>query len=171
MRREYARSYRASVDAAYRDAGGTATVTGRRTGPDDIHALPDMALRYPTDYTPWAGPRETVAEPRDLAGWRPDINPEKAGPGRWNNCGECPRAIAATWHGRTVTAAGLADDNAPGEPAARMAEWAGQRPVPASMTQVKARLDELGPGSAAVVGFDRPSGGGHWSTPSTTTAA
>ena len=165
MRREHALSYRAAVDSAYRDAGADSDggVVGQPDSlPDDIHGLPDMARRYPADYTPWPGPRESVTEPRELAAWLPDTNPDKAGPGRWNNCGECARAVAATWHGRTVTAAALADDSAGGEPVARMAEWAGQRPVAVSMTQVKDRLDELGPGSVAVVGFDRPSGGGHW---------
>ena len=43
-----------------------------------------------------------------------------------------------------------------------MAEWAGTKPVPASMADIKKRLDKLGPGSSAIVGCDWKSGGGHW---------
>jgi papain fold toxin 1 (glutamine deamidase) of polymorphic toxin system len=43
-----------------------------------------------------------------------------------------------------------------------MNEWAGQSPDPASMTAIGQRLRELGPGSSAVVGFDRQDAPGHW---------
>jgi hypothetical protein len=43
-----------------------------------------------------------------------------------------------------------------------MAEWAGTKPVQASMADIKERLDKLGPGGSAIVGCDWKSGGGHW---------
>jgi len=44
-----------------------------------------------------------------------------------------------------------------------MAEWAGQRPVPASMAEIGRRLTELGPGSSAIVGRDwKGLDAGHW---------
>jgi hypothetical protein len=43
-----------------------------------------------------------------------------------------------------------------------MKEWAGQSPEKASMGDVERQLKELGPGSSAVVGFDRKDGPGHW---------
>jgi len=46
LRREYAPSYRAAVDAAYRDARSGSDGDGQPDGlPDDIHGLPDMARR------------------------------------------------------------------------------------------------------------------------------
>jgi len=67
-----------------------------------------------------------------------------------------------TWFGDVVTAAALADDEAAGEATSRMSEWAGEKPRPASMTEVGRRLRDLGDGSTAVVGFDLHGGGGHW---------
>lgn len=43
-----------------------------------------------------------------------------------------------------------------------MNEWAGESPEPASMAAIGQRLRELGPGSSAVVGFDRQDAPGHW---------
>jgi Papain fold toxin 1, glutamine deamidase len=43
-----------------------------------------------------------------------------------------------------------------------MKEWSGQAPEPASLTAIDRRLRELGPGSSAIVGFDREDGPGHW---------
>ena len=43
-----------------------------------------------------------------------------------------------------------------------MTEFAGVAPEPATMDQVADKLTELGPGSSAIVGFDRADGSGHW---------
>jgi hypothetical protein len=43
-----------------------------------------------------------------------------------------------------------------------MAEWGGRSPEPASMADIGRRLRELGPGSLAVVGFDRADAPGYW---------
>jgi hypothetical protein len=69
--------------------------------------------------------------------------------------------VARTWFGDAATSAALADDESSGEPTGRMSEWAGRKSVPASMTEIGHRLEELGAGSLAIVGFDSP-GYGHW---------
>jgi hypothetical protein len=43
-----------------------------------------------------------------------------------------------------------------------MSDWAGRSPEPASMADIGRRLRDLGPGSSAVVGFDRADTPGHW---------
>lgn len=92
-----------------------------------------------------------------------DINFDVGLPGRRNNCGECSRAVISAWYGAPKAAAAMADARSGGEPAERMAEWAGQRPAPASLAEIGQRLTELGPGSSAIVGCDwKETWGGHW---------
>jgi hypothetical protein len=43
-----------------------------------------------------------------------------------------------------------------------MEEWAGQRFLPATMAEIGRRLEELGPGSSAIVGCKWIGRGGHW---------
>jgi hypothetical protein len=45
-----------------------------------------------------------------------------------------------------------------------MTEWAGLAPRRATMTEIGRHLEQLGPGSSAIVGCDwaRPNTGGHW---------
>jgi hypothetical protein len=176
-RQQYAATYRAAVDAANQDAehragsekSDDAALEKPDAGqektadrPDSIHDVPDMADRYPDDYKPWSGSRGSVDRAEVLEEWLKGVNPDKPAAGRWNNCGECARAVAKTWFGDVVTAAALADDEAAGEATNRMSEWAGEKPRPASMTEVGRRLRDLGDGSLAVVGFDLHGGGGHW---------
>jgi hypothetical protein len=149
-REEYALAYRSTVDAIYRAAE-------QRTGPErpvdppgSIHDTQDMADQYPGDCVPWAGPQRLVEQPEALGEWLADANPDKTGPGRWNNCGECARAVARTWFGDAATSAALVEDEATGEPTRRMTEWTGQKPVPASMGEIGRRLAELGAGSLAI---------------------
>ncbi|MGD0703120.1 MAG: toxin glutamine deamidase domain-containing protein [Trebonia sp.] len=152
--------YRAAVDACY---GASREEPGGGERSASISDLPDIAARHSGDYVPAAGPERAVVRPQELAGWLGDVNPDKADPGRGNNCGECSRAVARTWFGDTVAvAAAMADGGAAGEPAGRMAEWAGRAPAPMSMAQIGERLAVLGPGSLAVVGADWKTGGGHW---------
>jgi hypothetical protein len=124
---------------------------------------PDIASRYPADYVPSADPLPGVDGPRESPEkWAADINPDRDAPGRDNNCGECARAVDSTWHGNPAAAAAMSNPDASGEPVPRMAEWADQAPTQASMSDVQQQLEELGPGSSAVVGFDREDGTGHW---------
>jgi hypothetical protein len=91
------------------------------------------------------------------------VNEDESLPGRDNNCGECARAVYSTWYGKSATAAAMADPDSGGEPADRMAEWAGYEPVPGTMSDIGRRLMELGPGSSAIVGCDwKDVRGGHW---------
>lgn len=120
---------------------------------------PDIAVRYPGDYVPASDPPPDVDGPHERPeAWAGDINPADGD----NNCGECARAVDSTWNGNPAAAAAMSDADAPGEPVARMREWAGQEPAAASMSDVGRRLEELGPGSSAVVGCDWKDGGGHW---------
>jgi hypothetical protein len=162
-RREYALAYRAKVDAIYAAAEQRGTAETPDDRPDSIHDTPDMADRYPDDYVPWTGPQRAVERPEVLGEWLTDTNPDMANNrGRQNNCGECARAVARTWFGDAVTPAALADAGAHGEPTGRMPEWAGRTPVPASMAEIGRRLERLGAGSLAIVGFDRYNRSGHW---------
>ncbi len=88
--------------------------------------------------------------------WAGDINPadDRA------NCGDCARASQQTWEGDPRAAAMSADTD--GEPPERMAEWAGETPREVTMAEVGERLQDLGPGSSAIVGFDREDDVGHW---------
>jgi hypothetical protein len=159
---ERATRYRAAVDACYGACAGLPS-GDRPASPSDIGDRPDIAARYPGDYLPAAGPEVPAARPEQLEGWLGGVNPDKGDPGRGNNCGECARAVASTWFGDTVAvAAAMADGGAAGEPAGRMAEWAGRAPAPVSMAGIGERLAVLGPGSLAVVGADWRFGGGHW---------
>jgi hypothetical protein len=65
-------------------------------------------------------------------------------------------------HGTPAAAAELAKRRVGGERPAVMSEWAGRSPEQASMAEIGRRLLELGPGSSAVVGFDRADAPGHW---------
>lgn len=143
------------VPAAPSDAA-----TGADTPPE---GRPDIASAYLADYVPSADPQPSVEGPHESPeGWAADVNPDRDAPGRDNNCGECARAVECTWEGDPAAAAALSDPDSGGEPVARMAEWAGQAPTEASLSDVQQRLDELGPGSSAVVGCDWQTGGGHW---------
>jgi hypothetical protein len=120
-----------------------------------------VAAKYPADYVRAAHAPPRVDCPHESPwSWLRSVNANEALPGRDNNCGECTRAVHATWHGRPAVAAALADRGSAGEPAGRMAEWAGRRPVPATMAETGQRLEQLGPGISAVVGCDGKGGGG-----------
>jgi Papain fold toxin 1, glutamine deamidase len=136
-------------------AGGSADVPSA--------SRPDIASLYPADYVPSADPLPSVEGPHESPEQSAaDVNPDRDGPGRDNNCGECARAFDNTWHGNPAAAAAMSNADAAGEPVSRMTEWAGQAPTEASMPDVQQRLEELGLGSSAVVGVDWKDGGGHW---------
>jgi len=125
---------------------------------------PDICDRYPSDYkvAPDAplpridGPHESPEK------WLDAINPSKDVPGRRVNCGDCSRSVDGTWHGFPVVAAAVDYPRFLGDDPARMTEWAGAKPRPASMADIGKQLGELGPGSSAIVGCDWKAGRGHW---------
>jgi hypothetical protein len=165
-RQECALAYRATVDAVYAKAPLHATVLragdDQSSGPAEAER-PNMADRHPARYTRPTDPPPRVEGPgKHPARWLADIYPGRERHERPNNCGECARAVDNTWHGLPAAAAELANRKVGGERPAVMNEWAGQSPDPASMTAIGQRLRELGPGSSAVVGFDRQDAPGHW---------
>jgi hypothetical protein len=165
-RREYALAYRATVDAVYARAAlapGARQVGGSQPAGTAGPERPDMADRYPERYARPDSPAPRVEGPGEHpAHWVGDIYPGRDRHERPNNCGECARAADSTWHGLPAAAAELASRRVGGERPAVMAEWAGRPPEPASMADIGQRLRELGPGSSAVVGFDRADAPGHW---------
>jgi hypothetical protein len=125
----------------------------------DMAGRPDVSKQYPDVFKEQDASALTVDRPHQSPEtWIKDVNP---GNGR-NNCAECARAVQATWSGDPSAAATLNDRFAFGEPDACMPEWAGQESKPVDMQQVGDQVEELGPGSSAVVGFDRSQGSGHW---------
>lgn len=166
-RAEYAELIRRNTSAGRDDrlAGAGERNVDRDDAPvDDGPARrPDIAARYPADYTPASGPPPRVDGPHEPPdGWADGINPDRRAPGRDNNCGECSRAVDSTWNGKPAAAAAMTDPDAHGERVARMTEWAGEAPARVSLTGIGQRLVDLGPGSSAVVGCDWEHGGGHW---------
>jgi Papain fold toxin 1, glutamine deamidase len=163
---ERAAAHRTAVEAAYGNETGQARTerTERPQAPADSGRVADVAANYPADYARPVHPPPRVDGPHQSPrSWLRAVNADEAQPGRDNNCGECTRAVHDTWHGRPVAAAALADRDSAGEPAGRMAEWAGRRPVRATMAEIGQRLEQLGPGGSAVVGCDWKGGvGGHW---------
>jgi hypothetical protein len=159
-RREYALAYRAKVDAIYERAEREAS----RGSTDQSNERPNIVDKYPDDYRrPTHDPPHVDGPHEQPEKWLRDVNFDAGLPGRRNNCGECSRAVYSTWCGMPKAAAAMADARSSGEPTHRMAEWAGQRPVPASMAEIGQRLTELGPGSSAIVGCDWKEGqSGHW---------
>jgi hypothetical protein len=125
---------------------------------------PDIHGRYPSDYKPAKdAPPPRIDGPHDSPEkWLDTINPDKADDGRSVNCGDCSRSVDGTWHGFPAIAAAIDYPRLQGELPSRMTEWAGVPPKTASMADINQRLDDLGPGSSAVVGCDWKTGGGHW---------
>ncbi|MGH9100890.1 MAG: toxin glutamine deamidase domain-containing protein [Acidimicrobiales bacterium] len=165
-RQESALAYRARVDEVYAKAALHAPVlrAGDDQSPDTTEAeRPNIADKHPTRYTRSADPPPRVEGPGEHpTRWLADIYPGRERNERPNNCGECARAVDNTWHGLPAAAAELANRKVGGERPAVMNEWAGESPEPASMAAIGQRLRELGPGSSAVVGFDRKDAPGHW---------
>ena len=164
-RRECALAYRATVEAVYAETGratGASRAGDSQAAESAAASRPDMAERYPDRYVRPADPPPRVERPGEHPeGWIEAIYPGRERQERPNNCGDCARAADSTWHGVPAVAAELTG-RARGERPAVMTEWAGRAPEPASMTEIGRRLSELGPGSSAVVGFDRNGAPGHW---------
>jgi len=165
-RRECALAYRATVEAVYEEAGRDAVArrpADSQAAGNPVLERPDMAERYPGRYVRPADPPPQVEAPGEHpARWVDGIFPGRSRQEQPVNCGECARAADSTWHGVPAVAADLADRRRGGERPAVMREWAGLVPEQASMEEIGSRLRELGPGSSAVVGFDRKGAPGHW---------
>jgi hypothetical protein len=166
-RQECALAYRAKVDAIYAAVEWGAVneskpeVANETTDDPDEH--PSVVDKYPADYVSATHEPPRVDGPHESPdNWVRDINFDADQPGRRNNCAECARAVCDTWYGKPTAAAALADPKSWGENVPRMEEWAGQPSLPATMAEIGHRLEELGPGSSAIVGCKWNSRGGHW---------
>lgn len=123
---------------------------------------PDISMKYPSDYKESDAPPPAVDSPHQSPEtWAKDINPGKDEVGGRFNCGECARAVQDTWSGDASVAATMTPGRT-GEPASRMNEWAGSSPEQATMNQMSDRLNELGPGSSAIVRCRWEDGSGHY---------
>jgi hypothetical protein len=123
----------------------------------------DVSAKYPADYIESTAKLPEIKAAHDSPeNWIGSVNqPGMQAPGRNNNCAECARAVQSTWAGEPGNAAAMAPRKA-GEPPARMTEFTGVASKSATMEQISDKLTQLGPGSSAIVGFDRTLGTGHW---------
>ncbi len=121
--------------------------------------------RHPADYIP---PDRGVPEPevsgrfQDPQGWIGEINPERFTPGRDVNCGECARATELSWRGVPAVSARNTDSLRFGEPPERMEEWSREQLDAIALDDIRATLDEAGPGASALIAVYWKHGGGHW---------
>jgi len=144
-------------------AEGADAVPEEEVDDTELGSRPSVADAHPDDYTAADHEPPAVDQPHESPeGWARDINHDETEPGRDNNCGECARAVQSTWEGDPAAAAALSDPDANGENISRMVDWAGGQPELASMSEINQRLDELGPGSSAIIGCTWPDGRGHW---------
>ena len=167
LRQEHSQAYRARVDAIYdlpQCESARPEVTARGSS-DQPSERPNLLDKYPHDYQrPTHDPPRVGGPHEPPEKWVIDINLDMDLPGRDVNCGECARAVHGTWHGEPAAAAAMSDPDSDGEDTPRMTEWAGLAPRRATMTEIGRHLEQLGPGSSAIVGCDwaRPNTGGHW---------
>jgi hypothetical protein len=120
---------------------------------------------HPDEYIPPPGrdAAPDISEPfRHPAEWVDAINPDRAAPGRNNNCGECARATELAWRGVPAQAAAYADASAPGERDARMAQWSGHELAAADFDTIQQKVLDGGHGTSALVAVSWEEGGGHW---------
>jgi hypothetical protein len=158
-RREYALAYRAKVDAVYARAEREADLGGA----DKADGRPSVVGKYPDDYQrPTHDPPRIDGSHVSPEKWIRDINIDADLPGRSNNCGECARAACETWYGKPTAAAAMSATKSSGEHISRMEDWADQPSQPATMAEIGRRLEDLGPGSSAIVGCYWNRRGGHW---------
>jgi hypothetical protein len=124
------------------------------TDSDKTGVRADVASEHPDLYSQTDAPPPQVDGPHESPeNWATEINP---GSGN-ENCGDCARAVEQTWEGNPQ----VASVGGP-EPDSVMADWAGASPEPTSADAINERLNELGPGSSAIVGGNWEDGGGHW---------
>ncbi len=135
---------------------------------DDVfsgRALPDLELQRRGE-PEWAAADDIVshrAEPFESPEtWVRDLNGDGLEvPGRDLNCIDCSRSVEANWRGQDAVAAPLADTVQRGTTADRIEDWIDGRLTPTTLEEVGRRLEELGPGSSAMITSRWGSGGAH----------
>jgi hypothetical protein len=139
---------------------------GDRSATDTTGARPDVPAEHPDLYTPSdAMPPHVDGAHMSPNVWAVDINPSRDAPDKGcHNCGECARAVQETWGGTPTVAASetqQAHDRL-GEDEYIMDDWAGATPETASIDGIQEKLDQLGPGSSAIVKCTWDTGGSHY---------
>jgi Papain fold toxin 1, glutamine deamidase len=163
------------------DAAGTPwrEVEGeQQQGPDQLpdaatgadHPVGDLQTevwdRHPGEYRPptaeqQEGLQSAWERSRAPEDWVQHVNPDKDAPGRMNNCNDCTRAVESTWRGNPQVAGEAVGLPSDGQHPSVTERWAGERERVTSMQEVGTRLDQMGPGSSAMLGVDWKDGGGH----------
>ncbi len=147
--------------AGWRGAVGGPTVADPLPRP-----LPDLAqfrLQEP-EWAP-AGPivshREAPFESPET--WVEDLNGGGAAcaPGRRVNCIDTTRAAEANWRGQDAVAAPLGRPEHGGTTAGRLEDWSGGHLGPTTSHGIEQRLQELGPGSSALIVTTWDNSGAH----------
>ncbi len=96
--------------------------------------------------------------------WVDNINgPGMEQQGRNRNCVDCARAVESTWQGSPEVAARLASEDGVGTSQERISDWAQSDFAQTDYPGIEKELEQLGPGSSAIVASDwsGPFGGGH----------
>ncbi|MFV0524714.1 MAG: toxin glutamine deamidase domain-containing protein [Acidimicrobiales bacterium] len=148
------------------DGLGSSPPIGPRPGPgaDGRWAYPDLdwqRLAEPEWLEPGpirshrAGPGEHPAT------WIDDVNhPGKGTPGRSQNCVDCTRAVEANWRGQDAVAAPIRPERT-GVSLSYLEDWAGGMAEATDVAAIQTRLQELGPGSSAMVAAAWSDNSGH----------
>lgn len=156
----------ARLNGAPGRAGRRGVVGGPTAADPPPRPLPDLT-QYRLREKEWgpAGPivshREAPFEPPE--GWVQDLNGggPACSPGRRVNCIDTTRAAEANWRGQDAVAAPLRRPEHGGTSARRLEDWSGGRLRPATSQGVERRLEELGPGSSAMIVTTWDSSGAH----------
>ncbi len=156
----------ARLNGAPGRAGWRGAVGGPAAADPPPRPLPDLAqfrLQEP-EWAP-AGPimshREAPFESPET--WVNDLNGGGAAcaPGRRVNCIDTTRAAEANWRGQDAVAAPLGRPEHGGTTARRLEDWSGGRLGPTTSQGIEQRLEELGPGSSALIVTTWDNAGAH----------
>ncbi len=156
----------ARLNGASGRAGRRGVVGGPAAADPPPHPLPDLA-QFRLGEPEWAPPgpivshREAPFESPET--WVRDLNGGGPGcaPGRRVNCIDTTRAAEANWRGQDAVAAPLGQPERGGTTAQRLEDWSGGHLGPTTSPGIERRLQELGPGSSAMIVTTWDSSGAH----------
>lgn len=156
----------ARLNGAPGRAGRRGVVGGPTVADPPPRPLPDLAQFRLREHE-WAPPGPIVShragpfEPPET--WVSDLNGGGAAcaPGRRVNCIDTTRAAEANWRGQDAVAAPLGKPENGGTTARRLEEWSGGRLGPTTSQGIQQRLQDLGPGSSAMIVTTWDSSGAH----------
>jgi len=156
----------ARLNGAPGRAGRRGVVGGPMAADPPPRPLPDLA-QFRLQEPEWAAPGPIVShragpfEPPET--WVSDLNGggPTCAPGRRVNCIDTTRAAEANWRGQDAVAAPLGRPQNGGTTARRLEDWSGGRLGPTTSQGIEHRLEQLGPGSSAMVVTTWDSSGAH----------